>query len=538
MQTVSQQHVSGLSITVDGTPLAPEYLDRADLVQDPRGAQMDRHPLKVGSIIEVKMGARTSNETKRVFKGQIAAAQPEFKPGEITIGVVAYDRAHALNRGIKSKAWQNSTSTDIVSELAKAAGLRPGEVKPSGRPHPYMAQVNETDWDFCWRLANYLDFEFVVEDDKFHFRPANDTTRDLSLKLGEQLRSFTPRATGVQQVKEVVVKAWDPKTNKAFEGRATDARRSSRNGMDPTELGAKLGGETVTVSDVTVSSQDEAKKLAQARLNQLANAGIEAEGVCFGLPDVCAGAKLKVDGVGGKFSGEYTVSSVEHTWSRSGYETTFKTAGRSSRTLADVLSHSAAPTQIHGLVQAIVTDNKDPDKLGRVRVKFPWLPDAVESNWALVATPSAGKTRGMLMLPVKGESVLVGFLHGDVRFPIVVGSLFNGLAKPGPVARSDGSFVVRSDKNVLIRSGGNTVLVSASDMTVEVVGKAQNTFKAGVTDKITGNSDTDVSGNMKIVCQGNVQIEAAGNLTLKSSGMMNIESAGVLNLKGSMVNIN
>ncbi len=99
----------------------------------------------------------------------------------------------------------------------------------------------------------------------------------------------------------------------------------------------------------------------------------------------------------------------------------------------------------------IVTNNNDPDQMGRVRVKFPSLSDSEESAWARVASVSAGNARGLMMLPQPDEEVIVGFEHGDTRRPIVVGSLFNGKDKPGDdlVQSKDGSFAVASRQEAL-----------------------------------------------------------------------------------------
>ncbi len=67
---------------------------------------------------------------------------------------------------------------------------------------------------------------------------------------------------------------------------------------------------------------------------------------------------------------------------------------------------------------AIVTDNNDPDNIGRVKVKFPWLGDDVESWWARIAAPGAGPDYGIVWVPQVNDEVLVGFLHGDVRMPV------------------------------------------------------------------------------------------------------------------------
>lgn len=93
--------------------------------------------------------------------------------------------------------------------------------------------------------------------------------------------------------------------------------------------------------------------------------------------------------------------------------------------------------QMPGLVEAIVVDNKDPDKLGRVKLKFPLLPDMPDSFWARLVMPMAGQKRGWMTIPEIDDEVLVAFVHGDINHAIVVGSLYNGVDVP-PYANEDG----------------------------------------------------------------------------------------------------
>ncbi len=88
-------------------------------------------------------------------------------------------------------------------------------------------------------------------------------------------------------------------------------------------------------------------------------------------------------------------------------------------------------------VVATVTNNQDPKKLGRVKVEFAFWGDKVESAWARMATPMAGKQRGMYWLPEVDDEVLVVFAHGDVRAPYVMGALWHGKAEP-PETNDDG----------------------------------------------------------------------------------------------------
>lgn len=94
------------------------------------------------------------------------------------------------------------------------------------------------------------------------------------------------------------------------------------------------------------------------------------------------------------------------------------------------LTHSATNGKMYGVATAVVTNTGDPGELGRVKVRYPWLDDDAESPWARVVTPMAGASRGMVFRPEVGDEVLVAFEHGDVRFPFVMGSLWNATDPP------------------------------------------------------------------------------------------------------------
>ena len=93
--------------------------------------------------------------------------------------------------------------------------------------------------------------------------------------------------------------------------------------------------------------------------------------------------------------------------------------------------------QMPGLVEAIVVDNVDPEQMGRVKLKFPLLPEMPESFWARLVMPMAGRERGWMTIPEIDDEVLVAFVHGDINHAIVLGSLFNGVDTP-PYANEDG----------------------------------------------------------------------------------------------------
>lgn len=92
--------------------------------------------------------------------------------------------------------------------------------------------------------------------------------------------------------------------------------------------------------------------------------------------------------------------------------------------------------QMPGLVEAIVIDNVDPEQMGRVKVKFPTLPEMPESFWCRLVMPMAGRERGWMTIPEIDDEVLVAFVHGDFNHAIVLGALYNGVDTP-PYANED-----------------------------------------------------------------------------------------------------
>src|SRR5712664_2558466 len=83
----------------------------------------------------------------------------------------------------------------------------------------------------------------------------------------------------------------------------------------------------------------------------------------------------------------------------------------------------------YGVYPALVSDIKDPDGQGRVKVTLPWSPDpkgARYEAWARLATLMAGKNRGSWFVPDVNDEVLIAFEGGDTRRPYVVGALWNG----------------------------------------------------------------------------------------------------------------
>jgi uncharacterized protein involved in type VI secretion and phage assembly len=185
---------------------------------------------------------------------------------------------------------------------------------------------------------------------------------------------------------------------------------------------------------------------------------------------------------------------------------------------------------IEGVAVGIVTDNKDPDGLGRVKVKFPWRENSRESTWARVVTIGAGKDRGFYWVPEVNDEVLLIADKKDVQHLFVIGSLWNGQDKP-PANNSDNENNTRLVKS---RSGNEIRIYDKQGQS-----KIQLKTTKGSTITIDDQNGTiemaDSGGSNKVtidVNQSGITIQGGTSLTLKSQ-TISIEAGGSLKLTAS-----
>jgi uncharacterized protein involved in type VI secretion and phage assembly len=214
--------------------------------------------------------------------------------------------------------------------------------------------------------------------------------------------------------------------------------------------------------------------------------------------------------------------------------------------------------RIFGVVIGVVTNNQDPDGLGRVKVQLPWLSDKDETNWARVVSPMAGNDRGLYLLPEVGDEVLVAFEHGMATFPYVLGSLWNGKEKP-PEKNDDGKNNMRSLKSrsghiirlddtdggekieILDKSGENTIVIDTSQNTITITADADITISSSH-GKLTLKAEQDVSiesssGKLALAGLG-VEVSSQAGVKVEANQNVELTATGQMNIKGATVNIN
>jgi uncharacterized protein involved in type VI secretion and phage assembly len=199
----------------------------------------------------------------------------------------------------------------------------------------------------------------------------------------------------------------------------------------------------------------------------------------------------------------------------------------------------------------VVTSVRDPEGFGRIKVRFPTLSDADESAWARVTATGAGKSRGFQVPFEIDDEVLVGFEHGDLTRPIVLGGLWSGrnaIPRAGDAATDAQGNICsvwqsKSGHIVELRDSSspadNHIVLALADA------KTQLRLAGDQASLTTPNTLTiSADGGISIISKGDITLEGT-NIAVKAKAKVTVQGAAVegtaqanLQLSGAQVAVN
>jgi len=196
--------------------------------------------------------------------------------------------------------------------------------------------------------------------------------------------------------------------------------------------------------------------------------------------------------------------------------------------IQDELDLAVERKRLYGVYVGQVTDIKDPDGQGRIKVKLPWSPDsdAGYEVWARLAVLMAGNNRGSWFIPDARDEVLVAFEGGDPRRPYVVGALWNGSDKPPETMDGSGN----NYKKVIRSRNGVRITLDDTDgqetLTLQTPGGQQVQIKdgPGVVEIKDSNGNT-------------IKLDSSG-VTIRASAKVTVQAGATVDVSASMVNVN
>ena len=405
---------------------------------------------EVGKNVEVYMGY--VGNLQPMILGEITAINPSFPAsGAPTLTITGYDKSHRMHHNSPNRNFSGINDSAIAAQIAAENLLIP-IVDPAPMPPDGPFPQTSSDWALLKKLADRNYFQVYVYWDQLYFRFPRPQTELVVLEWGRNLSSFTPRLSTSGQAGIQVIRGYDEQLAQKIVAVLPVISISSdldnlleRLGSGFLEQLVQLGRHVVR--NQPVSNYLEATTLAKSLLKQLLEGLYEGSGNCIGIPELRAGNMIEIKGIGKRFSGKYALSRVTHTIDQGGYQTQFEVSQKFNTNLLQSLRTKIAetpspnhPEKINGVVMGIVKNIIDtPQGLGRVQLNFPHISDDNLSAPARIATLMAGADRGTYFVPELEDHVLVAFEQGDIKKPVVIGSLWHGLAKP-PEANNSPSY--------------------------------------------------------------------------------------------------
>ena len=546
--------------------------------QDPARDVINQLNVNIGSTVTIKM-TPPGGTPETLIKGEVTGFEAEYDASRLRTILRGYDLSHRLHRGRNTQTYKNVTDSDIVRQVVSNASVPVGNIASTSVTYDHVSQANQSDWEFIKSRAREIGYEMGMEDGQFYFRQPvqassapqpgdyQSHTDPLQLVFGDDLIEFRPRVTSAEQVTTVKVRGWDPDGKQVVIGSATTSTVAASVQDDPNTLAGNFGGPTFTAVDRPLPKQPMVDGVASAIAEIISGSFAEADGIARGNPKLKAGTTVSVGVVGDHFEGKYTLSGTRHIFGENGYRTHFVISGRQDRSLLGLTSlgasnghGTAGGAPINGVVIAQVTDNNDPNNQARVKLKFPWLDDNYESDWARVTQLGAGPNSGALFMPEVNDEVLVAFEFGDIRRPFVVGSLYNGQDTPnlgnslfnngqvmrrGLISRKGHQFIFFDDPNkagvAIISSDGN-LKISLNETNSEIHISSQGKVHVECQQDMTLESQA----NLKLKAQQGISLEASTSLDLKGGSgatldggpQLEVKASGQLKVSGAMVDVN
>jgi uncharacterized protein involved in type VI secretion and phage assembly len=544
------------AVTVDGKPLRKEELEnlvslrvqravglvgRATLrFVDPGYVAATHATYGLGKVIKVSLAGGDE-----LFEGTVTGVDLDQNWGEAPVlTVTADDAAYKLARGSRQRTFQKVRFSDVVQTIASENGLSvKGQAALGSVMNEYLLQSG-TDLEYLDFMVRRSGCVWWVDEKKsLVVGAASSPAGSVELALqgtdpATTLTNFSVKASGLRSTRTEVT-GWDSqRQNKISSASAPEASGATSDFVAPFS-GSKsaLGVATALTVQPPPASVAEAKALASSLQHDAETEAVVARGTCGVNASLKPMVEVRVQNAGPS-SGSYVVTEVEHNYSRRGFTTGFVAGPRRPQGLVDSLGNPPPDPGFvaHRLITGVVTNIKDPAKLGRVKVQYAGVFEQVESQWARLVTLGAGGARGITFQPEVNDEVLVGFERGDTRHPVILGGLFGDARKLNlDGVNAQGNKVVSrrlvSRLGHVIEFGDDDTDPKKQHVLVEV---AKNGPKL-----LLGAEQCDLvvpqgkpftlsvgSSGITIDAQGNVTIEGA-SITLKSKGAVKIDGLSV-----------
>ncbi len=576
--------IPSYTITVDGAALdtsiqvisvdvwlSVNKMPRARLVISDGSAADEDFPISDGSALipgvtlAIAMGYGSSTAT--VFSGVIYRQGLEItNNGPSRLVVEATDQAMAMTLARANAVFQNMTDSAICEQLINTAGLTP-KVTSTSTQHEAIVQYYATAWDMVVMRAQANSMVVTVSAGTVTVAPPDTSSSPvLALTFGQSILDLRVEMDASTQYAASAIQsfAWDPGTQALAQSGGASSSVSTPGNLSSATLAEvfnvgsyvqQTGGEMVQAELTDWSSAE----LMKSQLSKI-RGQIRFQGSALAMP----GTMVALAGLGDRFNGNAFVSGAHQRLAEGLWVTTVD-VGLSPAWFAETAPRIAAANASDqlppmnnvqtGIVKQI---DQDPDGEYRVLVTLPLL-QATDGVWARFGAFYASNGVGANFYPEIGDEVVLGFLNGDPRYPVILGSLYSK-ANPPPYPPTSGgdaapnntkSFMSKSKLHIdFIESDPQLTIVTPANQSVTLNDKAKSITltdangnsitmdSSGITLKSASDITLTASGSIKMTASADVTISASASLSANASASAKFTSDGPVQVKGATVALN
>ena len=482
-----------------------------------------------GREIEIKLRHDDADDVT-VFKGLVVRHGIQAGRSGSMLVVEIRDPCIKLAHGRRSAVFRELSDAEIFQEIVANAGLEAGEFEATQPTHAEIVQYNATDWDFMLSRADALGLVTVVQDGAVSVRAIDLSAAPsevFELGVGEFFE-LEMEADVESQPPEVEGVAFDPAALESTGPSAGAAFSLEQGDLDPAALAGDLGFETVVLSHPVPLDPDELQGWADGHVKRARMAMIRGRLSVPGRAGLVPLALIELSGVGARFSGKALVSGVRHRVDEEGWRTDVQVGLSSERfaARADIRDYPAAGLLpgVSGLQVGVGEPfEEDPEDLLRLKVLLPAVGADAGAVWARLLTPDGGAERGFFFRPEPGDEVVVGFLNGDPRQPVVLGALFGAANRPP----TDFAELTEGNEHKGIVTSSGTAIHFTDGDTPSLVIETPGSNRIALDDEGETVQITDQHGNEITLSSAGIEIKSSADFKIEASGNVEIGGAAV-----------
>lgn len=515
-----------------------------------------------------------------VFKGMIidvSASRATASTQSANVTVATWDSL--LQNAPHCRSFENMTLKEIIDSVLKPYSDIKSQISPRFKDKiPYIVQYNQSDYAFISMLAVRFGEWMYNTGETFIFGEIEDSGSSANLEypggslmsynLHQRMTSFSFNhllpdyyqygkekailKESAHGVADGTVNNW---TDKAFN--ASMQRFQNEHIAILNTGGFDSGKEdegSDSILDYSLKIEAEGKKTGIMTVHGLSKLAILKIGQTFLIRDNVQNKSGESKDVEQKV---LKVIGINHSFD---YRQEYSNSFTAIPVACDYPSYSDADVFPFAPQQrAKVVENKDEQKLGRIRVQFPWQEiqsKDMKTPWLRIAVPYAGASKGHQFVPEIGEEVMVGFEMNNAERPYIIGSFYNGgNGKPDEnwaVSKDEDGTTnnikairTRNGHTILFNDKGDAGLLEIYDsknntyhITLSADEKKITIYSAGNVEVVAKN-DINVSadGDIGVTAKGDIGVNADGNIGIRSKGNISMEARKEVSIQASKVKV-